>query len=429
MRTFVPSARAPQPSPSAKSPLPRRASFLDGREATLRFRVQHASGSRAPAGHDFSRIPLGPPSADVLQRKLEIGAHDDVYEQEADRVAERVLRMPEPRVQGKGKCRECAEEEGGTSSSTIRRVAASPRGVRRRATEADAPGDAPPVVNDVISEAGRPLDPQTRSFMEPRFGHDFSHVRIHTGSRAAESARAVGAAAYTVGHHVVFNEGGYRPETDTGRRLIAHELTHVLQQGAGDSSILPESENESGDTTLLHADPVVQHHRGDRRVQRQEACYCCVSSVAISNVSRIDNATHMGHSFDFVINMRRTTEHGPRLEPECTLEWWEKTNVPAIPGHAPNTWTDMFALLPTSPTFAPWRNRPTTCDAASTVTINDPPALGKRPGRTVTRTLEFDLKVKSGPGGTCATAQASATAKQVLVMVSGAPDWTSSSFT
>ena len=134
----------------------------------------------------------------------------------------------------------------------------------------------------------------------------------------------------------------------------------------------------------------------------------------------------MGHSFDFEISMAWSTKHGPRLEPECTLEWWEKTNVPAISGHTANTWTDMFRLLPTSPTFDPWNNRSTACDTNSTVTINDPPALGKRPGRTVTRTLEFDLKVKSGPGGTCANSEKSATATQVLTMVNAAPDWANS---
>ena len=428
MRTVAPLASTPQPTPPAKFPLFGRRSLGESLEAIPILRVQHTSGSRAARGHDYSRIPIGPPSPGVLQRTLAISSHDDIYEQEADSVAERVLRMPEARTQRK--CREC-EAEDRISSGTMRRVAATPSpSVRRRATEADASGDAPPIVNDVISGAGRSLDPGTRSFMESRFRHDFSDVRIHTGSRAAESARAVNAVAYTVGPHVVFEEGAYRPETDAGRRLIAHELTHVIQQGIGDSSIRPESENEFGDNTILNADREVHRYRSsNRRVQRQEACYCCISSVAISNVSRIDTATRMGHSFDFEIRTSRSTQHGPRLGPECTLEWWERTNVPYTSGMTANTWTDMFRLVPTSPTFNPWNNRPTACDTASTVTINDPPTLGRRPGRTVTRTLEFDLKVKSGPGGTCANAEQSATATQVLSMVNGAPDWASSSFT
>lgn len=94
-------------------------------------------------------------------------------------------------------------------------------------------GRVPPIVHEVLRSAGRPLDTNTRDFMEARFGHDFSRVRVHADARAAESARAVSAAAYTVGEHLVFGPGGYRPETERGRHLIAHELTHVLQQGQG----------------------------------------------------------------------------------------------------------------------------------------------------------------------------------------------------
>ncbi len=90
---------------------------------------------------------------------------------------------------------------------------------------------APPIVHDVLSSPGQPLDPATRSFMEPRFGHDFSCVRVHTDGRAAASARDVSANAYTVGRNVVFGAGRFAPETHEGRRLIAHELTHVVQQG------------------------------------------------------------------------------------------------------------------------------------------------------------------------------------------------------
>jgi len=90
----------------------------------------------------------------------------------------------------------------------------------------------PPTVHDVLRAPGQPLDTGTRSFMEPRFGHDFSQVRVHTDARAAESARAVNALAYTVGKDVVFGKGHYMPGTSEGKRLLAHELTHVVQQKA-----------------------------------------------------------------------------------------------------------------------------------------------------------------------------------------------------
>jgi len=90
----------------------------------------------------------------------------------------------------------------------------------------------PSSVRDVLSMPGAPLDASSRGFMEPRFGHDFSRVRVHTDSRATESARAVSANAYTVGDHIVLGER-YSPGTTHGHRLLAHELTHVVQQDVG----------------------------------------------------------------------------------------------------------------------------------------------------------------------------------------------------
>lgn len=88
----------------------------------------------------------------------------------------------------------------------------------------------PPIVREVLSSPGQPLDSITRSFMEPRFDHDFSRVRVHTDARAAESARAVNALAYTVGQDLVFDHGQYEPGKQDGKRLLAHELAHVVQQ-------------------------------------------------------------------------------------------------------------------------------------------------------------------------------------------------------
>ena len=103
--------------------------------------------------------------------------------------------------------------------------------LQRRAVDQTEPTEVPPIVHEVLRSPGQPLDPATRAFFEPRFGHDFSKVRVHTDARAAESARAVNALAYTVGRDVVFGEEQYSPRVRAGNELIAHELTHVLQQG------------------------------------------------------------------------------------------------------------------------------------------------------------------------------------------------------
>lgn len=120
-----------------------------------------------------------------------------------------------------GSCPNCAQKDEGT--------------LQRSADAAGVAGQAPPVVHDVLRSSGEPLDAATRGIMEPHFAADFSHVRVHADSRAAQSARAVGANAYTVGNHLVFAQGKHHPQTADGQRLIAHELTHVVQQTRGRS--------------------------------------------------------------------------------------------------------------------------------------------------------------------------------------------------
>jgi hypothetical protein len=93
-------------------------------------------------------------------------------------------------------------------------------------------------VHDVLHSPGKPLDRDTRAFFEPRFGHDFGSVRVHADALAAESARAVNAQAYTVGHNLVFGSNQFAPQSQGGRKLLAHELTHAVQQSAGDTSSL-----------------------------------------------------------------------------------------------------------------------------------------------------------------------------------------------
>jgi len=107
--------------------------------------------------------------------------------------------------------------------------------LQRQALANSEPGSAPPIVHDVLRSPGKPLDAATRAFFEPRFGHDFSKVRVHDNARAAESARAVKALAYTVGSTIVFARDQYAPSSLRGRSLLAHELAHVVQQGGSAS--------------------------------------------------------------------------------------------------------------------------------------------------------------------------------------------------
>jgi len=128
----------------------------------------------------------------------------------------------------------CGEYTGGRECSERRKI---PEGLlQRRAANSNEPTTVPPIVHDVLRSPGQPLDPATLAFTEPRFGCDFSHVRVHTDAKAAESARAVNALAYTMGRDVVFSAGQYAPGTFDGRRLLAHELSHVVQQGQSEAA-------------------------------------------------------------------------------------------------------------------------------------------------------------------------------------------------
>jgi hypothetical protein len=159
-----------------------------------------------------------------IQRKIAVGSVHDPLEAEADRAADDVLHSPASQL---------AARPG--PPALARKDSHWVEGEKKLNPESVNPagpwtGEAPDIVRDVLDSAGQPLDHATRSFFEPRFGYDFSGVRIHTGSQAAESARAVNALAYTVGDSVVFAEGRFSPGTQEGRHLLAHELTHTVQQ-------------------------------------------------------------------------------------------------------------------------------------------------------------------------------------------------------
>ncbi len=150
----------------------------------------------------------------TLQAKLRVTELSDAYELEADRVAYQVMRMPDAPV--------------GRDARPNSPISLLHRGVNSNGRAGI--GMAPRMVHDVLNSPGQPLDPPTRAFFEPRFGHDFSHVRVHADTKAVESARAVNALAYTVGQHIVLDAGRTQIGSPTGRALLAHELSHSIQQ-------------------------------------------------------------------------------------------------------------------------------------------------------------------------------------------------------
>jgi hypothetical protein len=157
---------------------------------------------------------------------------EDAFEQEADRVADRVASnaLQESESQNIPIANLVAPRRDSTSDQGIGKLD------RNRAAEGH--DSVPPIVDEVLRTSGQPLDPSARTFMEPRFGHDFGKVRVHLDQRAAMSANAIGALAYTCGESIVFGPGQHRPDTKEGRHLLAHELAHVVQQAHRPSSLI-----------------------------------------------------------------------------------------------------------------------------------------------------------------------------------------------
>ena len=186
----------------------------------------------------------------ILQAKLVVGPPGDRYEREADWAAEQVMRTPEQGIARISKssttihrkctefvnsnslCPKCAEEEGIQRKPLAATL--TPLRQRRSAEPTSQTLLATPQIAahmNALRGSGQPLSPSVRDFFEPRFGADFSGVQVHTNERAVQFAQSVNAQAFTIGQDVVFGAGHYSPETNHGRQLLAHELTHVLQQG------------------------------------------------------------------------------------------------------------------------------------------------------------------------------------------------------
>ena len=179
------------------------------------------------------------------QTKLRVSQPGDAYEQEADRVADIVMRTPKSGIPDDTRLingpqisrlsagehevgRQVADEEqiSTTEEADDEEIVPDETGMPKLKDHAEAPGP----LNHIPRNGGRPLDAGIREFMEQRFSCDLGHVQLHTDREAAESAEKLNAHAYTVGHDIYFNNGRYDPETYSGQKLLAHELTHVLQQ-------------------------------------------------------------------------------------------------------------------------------------------------------------------------------------------------------
>jgi peptidoglycan hydrolase-like protein with peptidoglycan-binding domain len=226
----------------------------------------------------------------LIQARLKISQPGDEYEREADHVADYVLRSPEPETTGLERITGDRIQRVTPEQRDDLRRQIRPGGQREGAEEKEQiihaqeqPGAAPAVSSEIASQIevlpdrGKPLPEEVRAHFEPQFGHDFSEVRVHEGAQAAESAQAINARAYTTGEDIVFGSGEYAPGTTEGKRLLAHELTHVVQQGKARRKNL---------TNNIH-DPI--HQTNTRQISRQGLLTPAQETAAIDfNNARYD---------------------------------------------------------------------------------------------------------------------------------------------
>ena len=206
--------------------------------------------SKSSSSAAFQKTKHQPFFAPVhVQPKLTVGAADDPYEHEADEVADHIVRnlsmYNNSAKHGSGKPAFFGPDYSSTLNQSPQSKSAAQKQVNRQVKRQDEekkiqrksngisnPGtEAPSAIHEVISSGGQPLPYQTRSLFEPLFGYDFTNVKIHTDQQAAATADSIQANAYTTGNNVVFNSDKYDPGSESGIRLLAHELTHVVQQG------------------------------------------------------------------------------------------------------------------------------------------------------------------------------------------------------
>lgn len=263
------SAHVPTPKPVSQQPVKAPPVNL------LRLRPATPTSARAPASPEKAKasppvaagpqfnlasIPILPPQ---IQRKATVSSPGDPLERQADKVADEVMRMAEP-----------ARISSAPASIQHARAACEDEEKKTIQTERAPSAQSGAEVDTVAAvrgaeRGGEPLPKAVRDFFEPRFRHDFSRVRVHTGGEAADAARSVQARAYTIGRDIVFGTGAYAPTTAEGKRLLAHELTHVIQQGTVPTGALHDPAEAARDAGVAGGPDVVPARQSGGTVQRE----------------------------------------------------------------------------------------------------------------------------------------------------------------
>ncbi|MFL5383022.1 MAG: DUF4157 domain-containing protein [Longimicrobiaceae bacterium] len=238
----------------------RPAASTNARAAASPEKAKESPPAAAGPQTNFASIPMPPPQ---VQRKATVSSPGDPFEREADAVADEVMRMAEPaRISSvpasiQRECAACEDEERKTIQPE-----------RAPSARSGAELDTVAAVRGA-ERGGEPLPKAARDFFESRFRRDFGRVRVHTDGKAADAARSVQARAYTIGRDIVFGAGAYAPTTAEGKRLLAHELTHVIQQGTAPTSALHDTAEAGRDAVVAGRPDVVPARQSAGTVQRE----------------------------------------------------------------------------------------------------------------------------------------------------------------
>jgi len=199
------------------------------RAAAQSYEVESCHTAPSHFARDLNRIPIhtAPPQRQT-KPKLKVRAPRDMYELEADRVADKVVHMSEPNLQRAYLC--------GAGGSKCRNQQDLQTQIQTKPAQEHNTGESASLADHAISSPGRPLNSITRAFFEPRMGYDFTRVRVHTDSSADKRSRALNAKAFTQRSNIYFRAGQYNTQSNEGKHLLAHELTHVIQQNKGQQS-------------------------------------------------------------------------------------------------------------------------------------------------------------------------------------------------
>lgn len=341
-----------------------------------------------------------------IQAKLRVGAVNDPLEHEADRVADAVMSGALSERVGvhsdaavRRKCAACEAEDdtlrrSPSAGATASDVSTTASGQSLESTSSRASGN----LGDLgLTGGGQPLSSESRAFFEPRFGYDFGRVRIHTGPHAAGTAHALRARAFTTGEQIVFGAGEYAPGTLAGKRLLAHELTHVVQQSGtsgGKAAVISRA-----------TDDVIQRDvTGQPPTSFEEFLICLIMCMCelVPNISAIGNQLRQACVSEVLNRIDAQLNGLSTLKAEVSYDMTRPTPEPIMSSSNPrrpaSRWGVVWYIRRHMPHFVPGTGMIRRPD----VVIESNPLLGPRQGN-IRRVVEIKF-----PGDTMSAAQRAA---------------------